>query len=134
MLLKDAGRKQSEFVNKLKVVSAEKMPVQERSFLNNVGLFRSTKETVLNYLKSKIFSVKNINKLWAPEPTSKRTPDPTVFDTPETTPDPSVLDTPKRTKARTKESKHRTSPIKLCSIFVNEIVNNEKNINNDWLI
>ena len=131
MLLKDADRKQSELVNKLKDVIAEKMSVQKRSFLNNAGIFTNARETVLNHFKSKIYSAKNLNKLWAPEPTPKRTPDPTVIDTPEPTPDPTVSDTPKPTKAQNKESKHRTYPIKLRCIFVNEIANNEKTVNNE---
>ena len=119
MLLKDADRKQSELVNKLKDVIAEKMSVQKRSFLNNAGIFTNARETVLNHFKSKIYSAKNLNKLWAPEPTPKRTPDPTV------------IDTPNPTKAQKKESKHRTYPIKLRCIFVNEIANNEKTVNNE---
>ena len=119
LLLKDADRKQSELVNKLKDVIARKMSVQKMSFLNNAGIFTSARETVLNHSKSKIFSVKILNKLWAPDPTPKWTPDPTVFDT------------PNPTKAQNKESKHRTYPITLRCIFVNEIANNEKTVNNE---
>ena len=119
MLLKDADRKQSELVNKLKDVIARKMSVQKMSFLNNAGIFTSARETVFNHSKSKIFSVKILNKLWAPDPTPKWTPDPTVFDT------------PNPTKAQNKEPKHRTYPITLRCIFVNEIANNEKTVNNE---
>ena len=131
MLLKDADRKQSELVNKLKGVIAKKMSVQKMSFLNNAGIFTSARETVLNHFKSKIFSVKILNKLWAPDPTPKWTPDPTVIDTPEPTPDPTVFDTPNPAKAQNKESKHGTYPIKLRCIFVNEIANNQKTVNNE---
>ena len=70
----------------------------------------------------KIFTIKNLDEIPTPEPA----PEPA----PEETPDPAVFDTPKTTKAKTKKSKHKISPLKLRDDFVNKIVNDKKNINN----
>ena len=45
-------------------------------FLNNVGLFLSAIKNILDNFKRKIFPIKNLDKIPAPESTSE----PTVFD------------------------------------------------------
>ena len=40
---------------------------------------------------------------------------------------------PKTTKAQTKKSKHKTSLLKFHESFVNKIVHDEKNVNNEIL-
>ena len=57
-------------------------------------------------VKTKIFPIKNLDKILAP--------DPTVFDTPEPT------------EAQTKKSKQIVSPSELCESFVSKIESKEK--------
>ena len=47
-----------------------KTPIEKRSFINNVGLFLSAREKMLNHFKNKIFPIKNLDKI----PTLARTP------------------------------------------------------------
>ena len=46
-------------------------------FLNNVGLFLSARENVLNNFKSKIFQIKHQDKTLTPEPTPEPAREPT---------------------------------------------------------
>ena len=55
-----------------------KTPIEKRSFINNVGLFLSAREKMLNHFKNKIFPIKNLDKI----PTPKSTLVPTVFHAP----------------------------------------------------
>ena len=68
-----------------------------------------------NNFKSKIFPIKDLDKIPPPEPAPKPSP--------KLEPDPKVFDTPKSTKVKTK---HENSSLKLCEEFWNEIVNDEK--------
>ena len=63
-----------------------------------------------NNFKSKIFSIKNLDKIPPPEPAPKPSPKPS----PKLEPDPKVFDTPKSTKVKTK---HENSSLKLCEEF-----------------
>ena len=53
-----------------------KISLQKKSFLNNLDLFLSTREKILNNFKSKIFPIKNLGK----NPTTEPTPESMVFD------------------------------------------------------
>ena len=54
-------------VNELKGIDKGIKPVEKRSFLNNIGLFIGRKEKVLKNFKSRIFPIKNIDEIAAPE-------------------------------------------------------------------
>ena len=59
-----------------------KIPVEKINiFINNLWLFLSAREHKIHHFKSKIFSIKNLDKISTTEPT----PDPTVFNTPKPT-------------------------------------------------
>ena len=100
-----------------------KTPIEKRSFINNVGLFLSAREKMLNHFKNKIFPIKNLDKIPTLARTPKWTTDTTVFDTPEPAPDLTVFDTPKPRKTQIKESQS-----KLREIFMNKIENYKKYI------
>ena len=77
------------------------------SFRNNVGLFVSAWEKILDKLKRKLFPIKNQHKIPTTEPTSEPTLNSTLK--------PKAFDTSKPTKAKT-----QSSPLKLCQKFLNE--------------
>ena len=54
-------------VNELKGIDKGIKSVEKRSFLNNIGLFIGRKEKVLKNFKSRIFPIKNIDEIAAPE-------------------------------------------------------------------
>ena len=60
--LKDADDKQSNFATELKNFDKSIKTIDTKSFLNNLGLFFSTREKVLNNFKSRIFPLKNLNQ------------------------------------------------------------------------
>ena len=53
-----------------------KISLQKKSFLNNLDLFLSAREKILNNFKSKIFPIKNLGE----NPTTEPTPESMVFD------------------------------------------------------
>ena len=73
MSLEVADEEQSKLVSKLSDIARGKIPVEKRSFLNNVVLFLSGREKILNNFRSNIFSTKKLDKTLTPE----LTPDPT---------------------------------------------------------
>ena len=91
----DADKEKSNFVNKLIDMSQGKIPLEKRYFLNNFGLFLRAREKTLNNFKSKVFPIRNLDKI----PTLEPTHDPA----PELIPEPTVFDTYKPTKERTKK-------------------------------
>ena len=73
MSLEVADEEQSKLVSKLSDIARGKIPVEKKSFLNNVILFLSAREKILNDFRSNIFSTKKLDKTLTPE----LTPDPT---------------------------------------------------------
>ena len=62
----------------------------KRVFLNNLGLLFSARENVINNFKSRLFPIKQIDKIPTHEPTSESTT--------ETTPEPAIEPAIKPTK------------------------------------
>ena len=78
----------------------------KRNFLNNLGLFFGAREKVLTNFKSALFSEKKLNKFSTREPTSEQAIEP---------------------------AKQKKSKLKLQQGFMNEIIADEKDINDDKL-
>ena len=55
----------------------------KKVFLNNLGLLFSAREKVLNSFKTRLFSIKNLNKIPAREPTAEPATEPVVPKEPE---------------------------------------------------
>ena len=74
--IEDADKEQNDLDNKLIGIKEVKYQLK-RSFLNNTRLFSSAREKILNNFKSKIFQIKNLNKIAtldsAPEPIKAQT-------------------------------------------------------------
>ena len=88
----------------------------KKVFLNNLGLSFSVRIKVLNSFKSRLFQIKNLDKI----PTYETKPEPTI----EPSTEPEI-----GTKATKAETKCKTSSLKLRENFLNGIKNEEKNIN-----
>ena len=69
--------------------------------MKNIGLFLALREKIPNNFKSKIFLIINLGKTATPKLTHKPTPNLIV-----------LIDIPKTTKAQTRKSKHKISPLK----------------------
>ena len=78
--------------------------VEKNVFLNNLGLFFSAREKILNNLKNKLFPIKNLEKTSTRELAPELAPGPT---------------------------KHKLSNIKLQQEFMNEIIVDKKGINDE---
>ena len=76
----------------------------KKSFFNNLGLLFSAREQALNTFKSRLFPIKNLEKIATSEPT------------------------PELLKQLTK---YKKSTLKSQQEFVNENIANEKDINNE---
>ena len=85
----------------------------KKVFLNNLGLSFSARIKVLNSFKSRLFQIKNLDKI----PTYETKPEPTI----EPSKEPEI-----GTKA---ETKCKTSSLKLRENFLSGIKDEEKNIN-----
>lgn len=81
MSLKTADREQIEIVKILSDMNRGRIPVEKRSLLRCLGLFPSARKKILNFM-SKIFSLKDPDKIPTTDPTPEPTTDPTVFYTP----------------------------------------------------
>ena len=55
--------KQSNFANELKNFNKGTKPLDKTSFSNNLGLLFSAREKVLNSFKSRLFSIRNLDKI-----------------------------------------------------------------------
>ena len=102
--LEDADDEQSDFAAKLKNLDKVKKTVEKRPFLNNLGLFFSAREKVLNNFKSRLFSIKNLEKY----PTRDST-----------------------TELATEPTKHSKSKLELQQELMNEIIADGKVINDE---
>ena len=58
MSLKDADNKQTNFDTELKNFDKGIKTIEKKIFLNNLGLFSSAKEKVLNWFKSRLLAIK----------------------------------------------------------------------------
>ena len=91
----------------------------KKSFLNNLELLFSAREKVLTSFKSRLFSITNLDKIPTREPTEPTT-EPEVATEP--TPKPATEPTP---------TKHKKSKLKFQHKFMNEIIADEKDKNNE---
>ena len=57
--LKDAHKEQSNFAGKIKNLNKSKKTIEKYFFWNNLGLFFSAKENVINNFKHKLFRIRN---------------------------------------------------------------------------
>ena len=99
----------------------------EESFLNNLGLLFSAREKVLNTFKSKLFPIKNLDKIPRHEPVPEPATEPKIAKEPATKPT-------KATEATKVDTKSKTSLLKFWEKCLNEIKNEEKNINKQIFI
>ena len=113
---KKADDKQSNFANKLKNFNKGIKTLEKKYFLNNLGLFCSTTEKVLNSFKSRLFPIKNLVKN-SKVSTNTRTSS--------------------RTNTRSSNITNRSntnytqeSKLKLQQEFINEVTADNKYINN----
>ena len=101
--IEKADNKQSNFANELNNFDKGIKKIEKKIFFNNLGLLFSAREKGLTSCKSRLFAIKNLDKI----PIHETTPE-------------------KATKAKTKR---KVSSLKLCEEFLNKIKNDEKNIN-----
>ena len=69
----------------------------------------SAREEVLNKFKTRLFAIKNLDKIWTREPTREPTPE-----------------------LVTEPIKHNKSKLKLQQEFIKEVIANEKYINDEY--
>ena len=60
--------KQSNFMTELKNFEKGTKSLEEKSFLNNLGLSFSPRKNVFNSFKSRLFPIKNVDKILIYEP------------------------------------------------------------------
>ena len=120
--LENADHKQSNFAIILKNFEKSTKILEKKSFLNNLGLLFSAREKVANSFKSRLFLIKYLNKTTTCEPTPEPATEPEVAKEPATEPI-------KATKAAKVKTKRKISSLNLCEKFLNEIIKEEKNIN-----
>ena len=89
------------------------------SFLNNLELLFSAREKVVISFKSRLFPITSLDKIPTREPTE-----------PKTEPEVATEPTPKPVREPT-PTKLKKSKLKLQHKFINEIIANEKDINNE---
>ena len=112
--IEGADNKQSNFANELKNFDKGIKTLDKNSFLNNLELLFSAREKVLNSFRSRLFPIKNLDKI----PTQKPATEPEIATEPT-----------KARKATEAKTESKISSLKLCEEFLNEIKNEEKNVN-----
>ena len=80
----------------------------EKTFLNNLGLLFSTREKVLNSIKSKLFPIINLDKISTRKPATEPA-----------------------AELAAEPNKHKKSRSKLQQEFIKEFAANEKDINEE---
>ena len=80
----------------------------KKSFLNNLGLLFSAREKILNNFKRRLFPIKKLDKIPTHGPTCEPTPE-----------------------LATEPTKHKKSKLKFQQKLMNEIIANEKDINDE---
>ena len=71
MSIEKAENKQSSFATELKNFDKGIKILEKNSFYNNLELLFSAREKVLNSFKSRLFPIKNLDKISTREPTPK---------------------------------------------------------------
>ena len=104
--IEKADDKQSNFTNELKNFDIGMKALEIKSFLNNLGLLFSAREKVPNSFKSRLFSIKNVDKITTREPAAE-------------------------TAAEKIPTKNQKSKLKLQQEFIKETIANEKDINDE---
>ena len=121
MSTEKADNKQSNFANELKNFEKGRKTLEKMYFLNNLGLLFSARKKILDNFKSRLFPIKNLNKI----PTSEPTPEKAAELATEPTPKQATDATP---------TKHNKSKLKLQQAFMNEIIVDKKDINNEIVL
>ena len=112
LLLGSAHLKQSNFAIELKNFEKGTKTLEKTSFLNNLGLLFSATEKFLNIFKSRLFPIKNLDKIATCGPTELEVAT-------ESTRKPATEATP---------AKQQKSKSKLQQEFMNEIIANKNEI------
>ena len=76
--LENADLKQSNFAIELKMLKKIQKHLKESLFLYNLGLLLREREKVLNSFKSRLFPIKNLDKILTREPIPEPTKEPKV--------------------------------------------------------
>ena len=97
--IEETDNKQGDFAKELKNFDKGIKTLEKNSFLNNLGLLYSAREKVLNSFKSRLFPIKDFNKI----PTHKPATEPEVVKEPATEP-----------QVATKATKSKTIFIKIA--------------------
>ena len=116
LLLGSAHLKQSNFAIELKNFEKGTKTLEKKSFLYNLGLLFSAREIFLNIFKSRLFPIKNLDKIAICEPTEPATE---LEVATESTRKPATEATP---------AKQQKSKSKLQQEFMNEIIANKNEI------
>ena len=95
-------------------------------FLHNLGLSFSEGEKVLNSFKSRLFAIRGLDKIPTRGPTPEKAAEPAAEPTPKVATEP----TPK-SATEPLPTEHKKSKLKLQQEFMNEIIVDEKYINNE---
>ena len=99
LLLKDSNDEESNFAAKIKNLDKGKKQLKKNFFKNNLGLLFSARKKFLNNIKSRLFRIKNLDKI----PTHKPRPE-------------------LATKLAKEPTKQKKSKLKLQQEFINEIL------------
>ena len=89
--------------------------LETKSFLNNLGLLFSAREKVLNSFKSRLFPIKNLDKIPTHEPTPEPATEPEV-----------ATELTEATKATKTKTKRKISSLQLHQEFLNKMKNEEQ--------
>ena len=120
--LENADNTQSNFAIGLKYFEKGKKTLEKKSILNNLGLLFSARKIIFNSVKSRLFLIKNLDKIPTRQPTPEPAAEPEVAKEPATESEVATEQT-KATKAKTE---HRICSWKLCRKLLNEIKNEGK--------
>ena len=111
--LNDADDEKGNSAAKIKNLDKGKKKTTEKElFKNNLGLLFSARENVLNNFKRKLFPIKNLGKI----PTCESKPEVITKLTPE---------------IATEKAKHKKTKLKLQQKFMNQIIDDRKNVNGE---
>ena len=110
--IEKADNKQSNFAYELKNFEKSTKTLEKKSLLNNLGLLFSAREQVFNSFKSRL------DKIPTREPTPEAAAEPTARTTPNVATEATI-------------TKHKKYKLKLQQEFMNEIIADEKDINNE---
>ena len=113
--LKDADDEQIKFANELKSIDNGPKSVEKKLFMNNVVLFLTAREKVLNNFENRLFPIENLEQELEPELEPEPEQEPELE--------------PKPQPERKPKPKHRESREE----FLSEIVDEEKDINEEIL-